>query len=430
MTTKIFEVLHVAVAGLALMVATGCAASSPNTSGETHFVTCHETSECVAKLGPDYTCVDDLCKETLDGSLGSGGAVAAGGSGGGGATSGGASSSTGSVGGTSDGGPALIDSGPTCAACGGGTCTNGRCLTTVVLSPDSAPGQIAVQGGVVYWASDSSGSCGVQKVSLTGGTPVQLSTCVIPPLEAMAVHGSYVYEIDFGYLQRTPIGGGATVRMGEGYRVAMGFAFDASYAYWRDTDDGEVWRTSLTNPDGGFGSTLLAFGLNGDSNVALARGRLYFADDPFIVSSPLDGGPTADAGSGGVAPKGSRIVATGQTHVENFSADEANLYWTTAVPSLDSSDLYADGEVRALPLDGLDASAPRTLASEPGPIFAMIVDGTNVYWSSGETVKKVSLLGGPVTTLVAAFQPGWLAVDGEALYFTESDRSIMRLSPK
>ena len=72
MTTKILEVLHVGAAALALMVATGCAASSPNTSGETHFVTCNYTSECLDELGPDYTCVDDVCKRSFDGSVGSG----------------------------------------------------------------------------------------------------------------------------------------------------------------------------------------------------------------------------------------------------------------------------------------------------------------------------------------------------------------------
>ncbi|HEX4476347.1 MAG TPA: hypothetical protein VH142_14775 [Polyangiaceae bacterium] len=98
MMTKILEVLHVGAAAMALMVATGCAASSPNTSGETHFVTCHETSECLAKLGPDFACVDEVCKPSLDGSLGSGGsggAGATGGSGGSATTSGGASSGSG-----------------------------------------------------------------------------------------------------------------------------------------------------------------------------------------------------------------------------------------------------------------------------------------------------------------------------------------------
>src|SRR6478735_737355 len=74
-------------------------------------------------------------------------------------------------------------------------------------------------------------------------------------------------------------------------------------------------------------------------------------------------------------------------------------------------------------------SAAEVLASDLGTVFDLKVADGEVFWSNGDQVSKVSVCGGPVTTL-STFESSsftFLAVAGDDVYFTSNDVGISRV---
>ncbi len=64
----------VPVAFVSLLVGFGCSSKGPQTSSETHFNTCTTDAKCVALYGANYSCVQNVCRETfVDGGAGGSG---------------------------------------------------------------------------------------------------------------------------------------------------------------------------------------------------------------------------------------------------------------------------------------------------------------------------------------------------------------------
>jgi hypothetical protein len=105
-------------------------------------------------------------------------------------------------------------------------------------------------------------------------------------------------------------------------------------------------------------------------------------------------------------------LASEQNGLWAIAVDGTSVYWTTS-----STNCVGTGTVMKV---GLDGGKPITLASSPCP-SAITVDAQSVYWtdSLSNTVEKVSLRGGRVTTLASGQEgPSSIAVDAESVYWT------------
>ena len=130
--------------------------------------------------------------------------------------------------------------------------------------------------------------------------------------------------------------------------------------------------------------------------------------DGSLIRVSLDGTSQAT-----VVPSSSLPVA-GWSY--GIALDANYVYWT----------IEQDGYVYKAPLAG---GAPVTLAHEHNAGFGIAVDATDVYFSSGLTLMKVSINGGAATTLANLPALG-VTLDGDNVYFTDRTGGNVYKVPK
>ncbi len=218
-------------------------------------------------------------------------------------------------------------------------------------------------------------------------------------------------------------------------------AQDDSFLYWTDDVNSTVARTDKTS---GAMTVLTTTEATAPGPIASDDAGIYWGDVIGVWQCPRSGC--------GVSPT---RIAYSKGNVVGVAIDQANLYWSegsgtlysapktgqgvTAVPlwqgdastanvAADGQRVYftaTDGLLRGVAVDGSAPFAIGTPNSQKKSFSGVALDGTNVYWGTGD-VDDSTLESAPTSsllprTLVSQLPgPGTMASDGTTLYWLAS----------
>lgn len=188
--------------------------------------------------------------------------------------------------------------------------------------------------------------------------------------------------------------GGTPVSLLSGLSTPHRIAQDSDSLYFTNGTDGRVMKMSKR----GGNVEVLATGQGSPTGLVLLGSQLFWANyTPNASLMTLKDGAVTTLVSG-----------VGNPH--DLTTDGSRLFFT-------------DIDGRKIRRANLDGSAPTIIASLSTLPFAVISDGTSVYWSEDSVngrIAKASVNGGAITTLVSGQnRPHGLVFDGaDKIYFT------------
>jgi hypothetical protein len=232
----------------------------------------------------------------------------------------------------------------------------------------------------------------------------------------------------------SPVGANGIVQLASEPTGGRYLALDASSVYW--TDGTDVLRVSK---QGGPTTTLAASA--GAGPIAVHNSQVYWGDSTGILTMPVSGGTATtlaaltDGPPRSIAVNDTDVYCTeGNAIIEvsvaggplvtvavgnetvGVGVDTSNVYWTQEeCPGCLLSQLMSE------PLAGGSSSTlARNVTATDYYAFAM--DAAAVYLPLDQSVLKVPLGGGPVSTLVSSENyPMAIAVDTSSVYWVELD---------
>jgi hypothetical protein len=302
-------------------------------------------------------------------------------------------------------------------SCGGGWCSEGRCLVTLAEHQCGAK-SLAVDETNLYWLhqcdqSDSDGG-GIMKLPLAGGDPVTLAPAAGPM--NLAIDATSVYwTTEYDSVVKVPIAGGEPFTLvPEGTGMGYGIAVGGSRVYWSETVQPFALQTV---PIGG--GMPVAVAPNADAFIA--------ADFTSVYWSVLSGASTADPSStlmkGSVSGTPSLVLATVDGEAGELTVSGGRLLWNGAAG------------VQSIPVTGGTVTT-----FEGGGLYPFTVDATSIYGVHGTNLLRVPLAGGAPTTIFSDAVPKnmiALVAGQTSLYWLigsvgidYSEGSIQRLTPK
>ena len=192
----------------------------------------------------------------------------------------------------------------------------------------------------------------------------------------------------------------STLATGQGRPAFM--TTGAGLIYWANLE-GTINATSRNASNVG----TLVSGRSAPLGVAVDASYVYWTDvaDGTINQAPLNGpGPVTTLFSGQDSPVGIAVQA-------------GILYWTSGL-----------GTIKKAPVAG----GPITTLTTDTRIFGLAVDGTHIYWTTGEDgeVKAYPLAGGQQSVLARGQNGSYgVAVDATQIYWTNRGDGTLKVAP-
>lgn len=280
-----------------------------------------------------------------------------------------------------------------------------------------------------------------------GDAPAQLAT---GEADAIAIDRTHVYWSGLDGVRRTPKGGGSIEMLGGG-RSIISIAVDGVHVYAANREFGSIWRL----PKGGGASETLAQGQVELWSLAVDDTSLYWGNSTASIDhvdrmtkaskafQPVD---TFDGSPVSIAISAQDIVyATGRTGTVRATPKQGG----SARVLLNSESMIWDVDAfgdfaYATSLSERGGRGGRvlriSLATQMGPVllaqnqtypYGVATDGAFVYWTDriDKTIRKVSVKGGSVTTLLVASGLPWdVVVDEDCVYVSlDQPGAVLRL---
>jgi hypothetical protein len=288
-------------------------------------------------------------------------------------------------------------------------------------------------------------------------------------------------KADAPALMATPRSGGASVTLTDiavqpDAHYPWSVVLDGSLLYWNTFYDGSVARLDLSKPGAAPDLVASAPGMAVRSPFVLHGGEVFFATmvsteqeaNPWCHDPAVSGEPFAictqqvwRAGAASIGQTAMELGMDGDYFIPGVAADETRLYWTECLHQGNGATLrYVEGNGNTpQTLLELGITCGGSLAVEPGPDgtiylgtsesilrinklgqnlgplvqgdepWNIIFDDEHVYWLEGSTVldfetegsvRRVAKSGGAPVVMAPAHEPGGLAQDCGALYWTNS----------
>ena len=277
------------------------------------------------------------------------------------------------------------------------------CQPIKLASLATSPSVLAVNATDIYWTEFVQG---LWSLPLAGGVPTVISA---EYASGFALDTTHIYWGTNGYLQQTPLGGGAVTHLTPGgwgiTPKEWGVAADATFVYWTDQAKG-LFKVPI---GGGEPITIATAGISNPGGIVIDATTLYWANAQSTIQKiPLAGGSVT-------------TLAAGQESVQTLAIDAGYIYWTNTGLT------YLAGSVNRVAKAGGAVTILATAQDDPA---GLAVDATDVYWVNGgdKTVNRVAK-GGGVASVLATGQVGGraIAVDAKAVYWLTADASAGEL---
>jgi hypothetical protein len=339
-------------------------------------------------------------------------------------------------GGTCLGGACSCNDGP--SNCDG-TLIGDRCLTILVPGDVALAMSVAIDNANVYWLSpsgapDSAGSVG--RVSKCGGTSDIISSAEYVDADVAGCLASQGPDLFWaggtwdgaGIIGEVPSTGSAPPSrpVKNGSLSPSAFAVDEDSIYW--TTEGPPSRLTRTSRTAGSSTLIYEAGSELIPGVALSQDSVFWTGGPGgVYAAPKAGGSPATLWY-------SRFNFAGY-----LAVNDSNAFWVVG-------DRSGEG-ILTMPLTG--GLVTTLVAGEA--VGALTADSEFVYWAHpppdlaplGGSIRKVSVLGGTVTTIVSGpeagleYFDGWcnkagtnIAVDAYSIYWATASGEVAKVTPK
>ena len=288
--------------------------------------------------------------------------------------------------------------------------------TPVVLAErlESYPARFAAEGSYLYWIDQAAA---LRRISVDGGDIVTLLQSD-GTLNDLAVHGEYAYVAETplapaqGNVTRIPLEGGPPEVLIDNLIEPYSLTLDVPHAYWvegrgggESFNVGNCLRIGKAFITSGSASTFLA-GIGSDSaSIARDDVNIYIADGWNIKRVALDGS---------VVEK----IARADFDIQDITTDGVNVYWIEGPFST----------VRKVPVNGGPVTVIGGGYGPPGPV--RVIDGY-VYWMDHyDTIYRNSVDGNQFTTIASGLPfLSDMIVDGTNVYFSENDTGRIQKVP-
>jgi hypothetical protein len=215
-------------------------------------------------------------------------------------------------------------------------------------------------------------------------------------------------------VMKVPINGGTTTTLASetlandvAYTPFGSIALDSANVYW-------TWDAVMRVPLGGGAATTLASG-PWPSGIAVNSGAVYWGESGDIETMSL----SSPGGTVTTLVKGRAYEA-----IRGIAIDAASVYWTTEMqPPTIEPHPCGQGDVMKVSLGGGPVTTLALMQTCP---LSVAVDATNVYWYTQGAISKVPVGGGDTVTLVSG-SAGAFAVDGTSVYWAGAGGSIKKV---
>ncbi len=283
-----------------------------------------------------------------------------------------------------------------CGACGhdclGAACTAGRCATTVLVTGENAPYDLAADTGHVFWSDKGSGQVVTCSVTNCNATHTVLATFGVP--DDVAIDANNVYWSETGGNVFACARAGCSqspTPLASGQAGIDGIATANGIVYWSTST--AVMKCAAT----GCGNAPSSFLAHATDDLAVAGTTFFASAGANVYACTL--------------PSCTNLVAIGSSAAEGIASDGKTIFFTST-----------NGGVFDCPVGGCATASTFAASPYPGDV---VTDGKNVYWvdeslGTGRSCPVAGCNGTPLTLATGLSGPKGVAIDDQRVYFADT----------